>query len=113
MPGSGTRGSPKLGTDATRPAVRLVLAAALLLSSSGGAQGEAPPPPTAKASGLRVEIAPPPEAAVPPDAQPSANAAVPAERLHAAAGSRKRGWLVALAVLLILVLAFAAFRFLA
>jgi hypothetical protein len=60
-----------------------------------------------------AEIAPPPEATVPPDAQPSANVAVPAERLYAAAGGRKGGWLVALAVLLILALAFAAFQFLA
>jgi hypothetical protein len=60
-----------------------------------------------------AEIAPPPEAVVPPDAPPSANVAVPAERLHAAAGGRKRGRLVALVVLLMLALAFVAFQYLA
>jgi hypothetical protein len=60
-----------------------------------------------------AEIAPPPEAAESPDAPTPADVAAPVDRLYAAAGGRKRGWLVALAVLLILALAFAAFQFLA
>lgn len=60
-----------------------------------------------------VEIAPPTESTVPSDAPPPADVAVPAERPRTAAGGSKRGWLVALAVLLMLALAFAAFRFLA
>jgi len=60
-----------------------------------------------------AEIEPPRESAVPPDAPPPADVAVPAERPRSAAGDGRRGWLVAFAVLLILALAFAAFRFLA
>lgn len=60
-----------------------------------------------------AEIAPPPEAAVPPDVPPPAEDAVPADRSRAAAGGSKRVWLAALAVVLVLALAFAAFRFLA
>lgn len=58
-----------------------------------------------------AEIAPPPEAPVPPDALPPADDAVPADRSRAAAGGSMRVWLAALAALL--VLAFAAFQFLA
>lgn len=60
-----------------------------------------------------AEIAPPPEAAVPPDALPPDEEAVPADRSRASAGGSKRVWLAALAALLILALAFAAFQFLA
>ena len=60
-----------------------------------------------------AEIAPLLESAVPPDAPPPADVAVPAERSRIAAGGSKRGWLVALVVLVILALAFAAFQFLA
>jgi GYF domain 2 len=59
------------------------------------------------------EIAPPPDSAVPPHASPPADVAVPAERSRTAAGGPKRGWRVALAVLIALALAFAAFHFLA
>jgi hypothetical protein len=60
-----------------------------------------------------ADIAPPPELVATPDAPPPADVAVSAERPHAADSGPTRGWLVALAVLLILALAFAAFRFLA
>jgi len=60
-----------------------------------------------------AEIAPFLESAVPPDAPPPAEDAVPADRSRAAAGGSKRLWLAALAVLLILALAFAAFQYLA
>ena len=60
-----------------------------------------------------AEIAPFLESAVPPDAPPPADVAVPAERSRTTAGGSKRGWLVALVVLVILALAFAAFQFLA
>ena len=58
------------------------------------------------------EIAPLPASAVPPDAPPPADVAVPAALPRTAAGGPKRGWLVALAVLFILALAYAAFRIL-
>lgn len=60
-----------------------------------------------------AEIEPPPESAGTFDATPPADVAVPAERPGTAYGGPNRSWLVALAVLLILALAFAAFRFLA
>jgi hypothetical protein len=60
-----------------------------------------------------AEIAPPPEAAVPPDAPTPADLAAPVAHPRTAAGGPKRVWLAALAVLLILALAFAAFQFLA
>ena len=60
-----------------------------------------------------AEIAPLLESAVPPDAPPPADVAVPAERSRITAGGSKRGWLVALVVLVILALAFATFQFLA
>lgn len=60
-----------------------------------------------------AEIAPLLESAVPPDAPPPADVAVPAERPRTTAGGSKRGWRVALVVLLILALAFAAFQYLA
>jgi uncharacterized protein (DUF2342 family) len=59
-----------------------------------------------------AEIAPA-ESAVPPDAPTPADVAVPAERSRTSAGGSKRVWLAALAVLLILALAFAAFQLLA
>ncbi len=60
-----------------------------------------------------AELAPPPEAAVPPDVPPPTDDAVPAVRSRTSAGGSKRGWLLALAVLPILARAFAAFQFLA
>jgi hypothetical protein len=59
------------------------------------------------------EIAPPSESAGPPEAPPPADVPVPAERPYAAAGGPKRGWVVVLAVLVILALAFAAYQLLA
>ena len=60
-----------------------------------------------------AEIAPPPEAAVPPDAPTPADLAAPVEPPRTAAGGSRRVGLAALAVLLILALAYAAFQFLA
>jgi hypothetical protein len=60
-----------------------------------------------------AEIAPPPEPAVPPHVPPPAEVARPVESPRAPAGGPKRGGLVALAVLIALALAFAAFHFLA
>ena len=60
-----------------------------------------------------AELARPPEAAVPPEAPPPADVPIPEERPYAAAGGSKRAWLAALAVLLVLALAYAAFQFLA
>ena len=60
-----------------------------------------------------AEIAPPPEPDVSPDVPTPADLAAPVEYPRTAAGGPKRIWLAVLAVLLILALAFAAFRFLA
>ena len=60
-----------------------------------------------------AEIAPPPEPAVPPHVPPPAEVALPVESPRTPAGGPKRGGLVALAVLVALALAFAAFHFLA
>jgi hypothetical protein len=60
-----------------------------------------------------VEIAPPPGAVDSPGAPRQADLAVPADPPRTAAGGPKRAWLAALAVLLVLAFAFAAFRFLA
>ncbi len=60
-----------------------------------------------------TEIAPPPAPAVPPHVPPPAAVALPVESPRTPAGGPKRGRLVALAVLIALALAFAAFHFLA
>jgi hypothetical protein len=59
------------------------------------------------------EIAPSLAPAGPPEAPPPADVPAPEEHTYAAAGGRRRAWLVALAALLVFALAFAAFRFFA
>jgi GYF domain 2 len=98
LQGSDLLWSPGMATGATVDEAFAQLRKAILTSSQ----------PLALA-----EIAPLLESAVPPDASPPADAAVPAERSRIAAGGSKRGWLVALIVLVILALAFAAFQILA
>ena len=107
--GSDVLWAPGMATGATVDEAFAQLRKAILTASQPLALEEIAPSPAPAGP----PEAPPPEAAVTPDAPSPAEDAVPADRSRAAAGGSKRLWLAALAVLLILALAFAAFQYLA